>query len=88
MRIRVGGLFVDHPAAANERAGECQDGRYKSQKSPKSLGKPAEHSKMQLGEPQQALVGKMVSGIKEVQTVKKLWERKIDSGDSPHQNTI
>src|ERR1700676_2734659 len=41
---------------------------------------------MQLGEPKQALVGKMVGGIEEEQGVKKLWQRKIDPGDSPHQN--
>src|SRR5260370_40910901 len=53
---------------------------------PKSLGKPAETAKMQLGEPKQGLVGKMVSGIEEEEAVKRLWERKIDPGDSPHQN--
>src|SRR5579864_4112851 len=41
---------------------------------------------MQLGKPEQALVRKMVSGIEEEQGVKESWERKIDPGDSPHQN--
>src|SRR5579859_2003484 len=41
---------------------------------------------MQLGEPKQVLVGKMVSWIEEEQRVKQLWKRKIDPGDSPHQH--
>src|ERR1700674_5535560 len=41
---------------------------------------------MQLGKPKQALVSKMVSGIEENEGVKRFWERKIDPGDSPHQN--
>jgi len=78
LSIWVGGFIVHHAAAANKNAGECQDGRYKSQQSPKGLSKPAESAKMQLGEPRQPFVGKMVSGIQEEQGVKDLWEREID----------
>src|ERR1700686_1440325 len=41
---------------------------------------------MELRQPKQTLVGKMVSGIEEEHGVKRFWERKIDPGDSPHQN--
>jgi hypothetical protein len=41
---------------------------------------------MHLGEPKQALVGKVISGIENEQSVKRLREREIDSGYSPHEN--
>ena len=63
-------LLVNHPAAANENAGECQDGGRQSRETPKSLCKPAESAKVQLGQPEQALVGETVGGIEDDRPLK------------------
>jgi hypothetical protein len=79
LRIRVGGLLEDQPAAANKNASECQDCWREPQNTPNNLGKPPEPAKMQFGKPIQALVGEMVRRIEEEEGIKRLWERKIDS---------
>ena len=79
MTIRVGTTVVDHPMAAKKDAGKGQSGGYKSEETPKCLGKPIEPAKMRLREPIQGLVGPFVARIKERgDGTKGLWKGKID----------
>jgi hypothetical protein len=50
---------------------------------PQHLGKPTEPAKVQSGEPIQPSVGETVVGIEDEKSVKTMWERNIDPGDSP-----
>jgi hypothetical protein len=85
--MRVWALFVDHPTAAYEHAGEGEESGNKSQDAPKRLSEPAEPAEMHLGQPKEDPVEELITGIKEPEhRVKGLWECKIGPGNSPHQN--
>lgn len=79
-------LFENHPPTAYEGTGKREDTRHEARDTPNGLCRPCESPKVQLRQPIQGLIRKVVGRVDQKQRVKPPWEGKIDTRHRPNQN--
>src|SRR5579864_3191793 len=81
------GRFPKHQSStADEHAREGQDRRSEPEDAPNHFREPSKPAKMQLREPEQALVDKSIRGVKQEQGICYSGKREVNPRQTPNQH--